>query len=314
MKIFYKWLGLSMAVLLVYSACDSGVGGDNPIVSPPIDYAKSGESYGKMGSIDDAIDALEDDLDEYLDNIPEFCKNPTFTQTQLEDFDQRIDDVLSDLGPGINQHNLIDHIDDLDSTDWARFDTTKVAGIFSDFKDLYPSVCSMLHESIAEILVDWEEEWGSVIETADDDDAVNKLQEAFPLENSSAATNDFHGQDHHDREECLERCEQKHGNLHTQIGAEQIGAVSACAMDGAGLSLTVLRIPHILGMIAGGVLVGGATGLCVGGFWVSGEMKKLNNIYEFQECQEKCPPETPPCDVPGRPDPKECEPQINLQK
>jgi len=55
MRTFYTWLGLSMAVLFVYSACDSGVDRADPILSIPMDYVKSGESYDKMGSLDDAF-------------------------------------------------------------------------------------------------------------------------------------------------------------------------------------------------------------------------------------------------------------------
>jgi len=137
MRTFFTWTGLLVAVLLVYSACDSGVDTlDDRIDTPPGDLIEI-EAIVDPG-FRDAVETLAIQLyeDVYGPEAEQPCIAPPLDVPAIDEMNSRLDKLLGQLGEGINRHNIMEHVATMDSTQWAQMDSVAMRTLYNEYKDL----------------------------------------------------------------------------------------------------------------------------------------------------------------------------------
>ena len=132
-----------MAVLLVYSACDSGVDvTQDRIDTPPGDLYPDRvvvppELEAELTSFMEAVQVHIDEED------PIACVSRPLddVQEEIDAIGERVDSLLNTIQDGLNTENFHDRVADMDSTDWAQADSAAIQTLYNETKGLDAVAC-----------------------------------------------------------------------------------------------------------------------------------------------------------------------------
>ena len=137
MRVFYSSLGLLILPLLVLVGCDyfglthSDTGPDvDPRLDPSLIAFSTADQQGLDGAIVEMYQAIQG---HEIENPA--CITPSYTREDVGDLNNRLDDLLGQLGDGINRDNFYDSIRDIDSTAWARMDSVAMNVLVQDVEE-----------------------------------------------------------------------------------------------------------------------------------------------------------------------------------
>jgi len=155
-----------MAVLLVYSACDSGVDIlDDRIDTPPGDLIRPDrvvvppELEAELTSFMEAIQAHIDEHD-----LAACISRPIDdVQEEAEAIGERVDSLLNTIQDGLNRENFQDRVADMDSTEWVQADSAAIQTLYNETKALDASVCMGDYTSLEDMATDIYTEYAHII-------------------------------------------------------------------------------------------------------------------------------------------------------
>ena len=254
MKTFFSYFSVVLAALVIWAGCDS-------LVTPNSDEGLSSDvgliaySYvepGVLAELEEAIRTLAVQWEEAIESN-QACLYVPFDREDVDPLHDRLDQLLGQLGDGINRHNFWDHIADLNSTDWARLDSLAMNALLQDYRALrapYDATCPQ-DKDLEDLANNIFAEYAEVIHGLGVD-GWNQLVDSVLLDYATG--------------KCKRRCKRKLVLARIKGVALSVGGGVACT----GLS--------------GGV----ATGLCAIAAGVVAGSEMAEAQIAFNECVEAC--------------------------
>lgn len=129
MTIMLTSVGLLMVGL--YAGCDN-LAVDNKRTG--FDLQEVNPGMGETVGLVNGIIQMDELIDSASANTR--CLTPPISPSDIGPLNARLDHLLGQLGDGINRSNILDHVADLDTTDWARLDSAAMNVLRDDYQTL----------------------------------------------------------------------------------------------------------------------------------------------------------------------------------